>query len=131
MGIQHGGRLVQNQKLWLHGKGIGHGNALLLAARERVDVRANMVEHAHGIERMLNATDDLFAGKPQVRGSEGNLIHNIGSHQLVVWILHHETHGLTHSHDVVSAHIRGCHPPKHLHLTFSGQQEQRSQLRDG
>ena len=88
-GVQHGGGLIQNHDLRLHGQYAGHSHPLLLTAAEHVRGEGSALGHAHGGQGRVDAGDHVLVRHAQVFQAEGHVLaHHVG-HNLVVRVLKH------------------------------------------
>ena len=85
--VEHGGGFVQNHDFGQQRQDARDGDALFLPAREPGGRRIPVCGHAHGVEGKIDALSDLFAGHPDVFGTEGDVVFDDGRHRLIVGVL--------------------------------------------
>ena len=84
------GRLVEQQDVWLHGDDRGDGDALLLAARERVRRPVEELLDAQVLGHVAHAAADLVLRQAELQRPEGELVEDAGAEQLHVGVLEDE-----------------------------------------
>ena len=94
-GVQHGGGLVQNKAIRLHGKHACNGHALLLAARKLVRRLVFIGVDACKLHGLVHPAAHLVRLYPQVFCGKGYILFHHGGHNLVIRVLEHHTHLLT------------------------------------
>ena len=100
-GVQHGGRLIQNDALGLHSQNTGNGNALLLSAGQKMGRMLPVFVHSHLAQGLVHSAADFRTGDPQIfRAKRHILFHHIGN-DLVVRVLEHHAHIATHCHQPI------------------------------
>ena len=118
-GVQHGGGLVQDDAVRLHGDDAGDGHPLLLSAGKEVRRVADELPHAHIPEGIIHPAADLLRGDAQVLRGEGHvLLHHVGN-DLVVRVLKDHAHPLADGEKVPL--VLRVHP---LHQNLAGGREQ-------
>ena len=91
-GIQHGGGLVQNDTLRLHGNNARDGDALLLPAGQKMGGVLPVLVHVHLLQGAVHSAADFRAGNAQILRAEGHILfHHVGN-DLVVRILENHAH---------------------------------------
>ena len=87
LGVELGGRLVEQQQPRLERERRGEADPLQLAAGELGRLPAPEVERVHRIERALDPGPDLVRRDTEVLEAEGDLVRGDGHHHLVLGIL--------------------------------------------
>ena len=119
-GVQHGGGLVQDDAVRLHGDDARNGHPLLLPAGEEMGGVADELRHAHIPEGVVHPAADLCTGDAQVLRGEGHvLLHHVGN-DLVVRVLEDHAHPLADGEEVCS--LGGVHP-LHQDLAAGGDED--------
>ena len=93
LGVEHGRRLVKHYDLRLHRYDSRDGDALLLAAGQKMrSVHLEFV-HIDLSERLIHTLTDLRRRNAQILRSEGHVILNDVCNYLVIGVLEHHSHG--------------------------------------
>ncbi len=90
--VERAGRLVEQQHARVHGDDGGDGDALLLAARERVRRAVEELVDAQVVRDLGDEALDLVPRQAELQRPEGELVADVGAEQLDVRILEHEPH---------------------------------------
>ena len=112
LGVEHGGRLIKNDDLRLHGDDARDGHALLLSAGEQVRGVLAVLIHADKAQRGVHALADLLRFHAQVFRGEGHIVLHHVCHDLVVRVLEDHTDATAHIED---ARLVGGVDPVHQH----------------
>jgi len=112
--IQHGGGLVQDDRLRPHGDHAGDGQKLLLPPGQLMNLPLFHPGQSHRLQGFVDAPEHLLSGQAQVFQSEGDIFPNGGGDVLVLRILKHHAHGFP-DHPQTLRIVRGNslhpHPP--------------------
>jgi len=101
VGIEHGCRLVENDRLWAHGDDAGDGDALLLPAAQVVWHGVAEFFHLHQAQRFVDALKDRLARKAEIFRPKRDLLEHGCRHELVIRILENHPHTLQNIQRVV------------------------------
>ena len=126
--VQHGGGLVQNEQVGMHGEGAGYGHALLLAAGEVRRIGLGQVGEGHGGQRLVHARGYLGLRQGKVLGAKSHVVgYDAGDH-LVLGVL--EDHGGAAAYLELLRGVCRVHA-ENAHAALRGRDQRVQDLREG
>ena len=99
--VEPGGRLVEQERLRLHGEDRGEADHLLLAKGELGCDALGKAAHAEPVERGKDDGARLFRGLPEVERPEGHVVGHRGAEELVVGVLKEQADPCPHVEEVL------------------------------